>query len=81
VIQSTALVSAHHNSVGVHDCDEAVSNGQHCAVNEPLSQCVLDDGISPAEYEVGIGGAGSLEIHILKHQPPFQQPSIFSHVI
>ena len=51
MIQSTALVSAHHDSVGVHDGDEAVSDGDYRTVSEPLSQCVLDDCISPAEYE------------------------------
>ena len=66
MIQSTALVSAHHDSVGVHDGDEAVSDGKHRTASESLSQCVLGDCISPAEYKVG--GAGSLEVHVLKYK-------------
>ena len=48
-MHSTALVSAHHDSVGVHDSDEAVSDGEDSAVSEPLSQSLLDDCISPGE--------------------------------
>ena len=53
-MNSTALVSAHHDSVGVHDGDEAVSDGEDSAVSEPLSQSLLDDCISPGVEERGL---------------------------